>query len=95
MPLTVYKRGRFWWLTGTVPTREGEQRIHESTGETDEAAADRKRLNVENKARAELDLDPKTASPSPRRSTPILKTARMIASSCSCSTISPIPGSQP
>jgi integrase len=59
MPLTVYKRGRFYWLTGTVPTREGEQRVHESTGETDEAAADRKRLNVENKARADLDLDPK------------------------------------
>lgn len=59
MPLTVYKRGRFYWLTGTVPTREGEQRVHESTGETDERQSNKVRLNRENRAQAEIDLDPK------------------------------------
>lgn len=59
MPLTIYKRGRFWWLTGTIPTREGEQRVHESTGETDEGRANKVRLNRENRAQQEIDLDPK------------------------------------
>ncbi|RWB67613.1 tyrosine-type recombinase/integrase [Mesorhizobium sp.] len=59
MPLTIYKRGRFWWLTGTVPTREGEQRIHESTGQTIEREADKVRLNRELRAQQEIDLDPK------------------------------------
>lgn len=59
MPLTIYKRGRFWWLTGTVRTRDGEQRVHESTGETVEAKADDIRVERENKAREELKLDPK------------------------------------
>lgn len=59
MPLTIYKRGRFWWLTGTIPTREGDQRVHESTGETDERQANKARLNRENRAQAEIDLDPK------------------------------------
>ncbi|TIR46147.1 MAG: site-specific integrase, partial [Mesorhizobium sp.] len=59
MPLTIYKRGRFWWLTGTVPTRQGEQRVHESTGETDEAKANKVRLNRELRAQQEIDLDPK------------------------------------
>ncbi|RWH44924.1 tyrosine-type recombinase/integrase [Mesorhizobium sp.] len=59
MPLTIYKRGRFWWLTGTVPTQKGEQRIHESTGETDEAKANKVRLNRELRAQEEIDLDPK------------------------------------
>jgi integrase len=59
MPLTVYKRGRFWWLTGTVPTRDGEQRVHESTGQTDERQANKVRLSRENRAQAEIDLDPK------------------------------------
>ena len=59
MPLTIYKRGRFYWLTGTIPTREGEQRVHESTGETDEKQADEVRVARESKAREELNLDPK------------------------------------
>ncbi|TIS81378.1 MAG: site-specific integrase, partial [Mesorhizobium sp.] len=59
MPLTIYKRGRFWWLTGRVPTRQGEQRVHESTGETDEAKANKVRLNRELRAQQEIDLDPK------------------------------------
>lgn len=59
MPLTVYKRGRFWWLTGTVPTRDGEQPVHKSTGETDEVKAQEIRLERENQAREELRLDPK------------------------------------
>lgn len=59
MPLTIYKRGRFYWLTGFVPTREGEQRVHESTGETDERRADEVRLARENAARAELNADPR------------------------------------
>ncbi|TIT96437.1 MAG: hypothetical protein E5W43_21885 [Mesorhizobium sp.] len=59
MPLTIYKRGRFWWLTGTVPTQKGEQRVHESTGETDEAKANKVRLNRELRAQEEIDLDPK------------------------------------
>ncbi|RUV99371.1 MULTISPECIES: tyrosine-type recombinase/integrase [unclassified Mesorhizobium] len=59
MPLTIYKRGRFWWLTGSVPTRKGEQRIHESTGETDEVKANKVRLNREVRAQQEMDLDPK------------------------------------
>jgi site-specific recombinase XerD len=59
MPLTIYKRGRFWWLTGSVPTRQGEQRVHESTGETDEGKANKIRLNRELRAQEEIDLDPK------------------------------------
>ncbi|WP_457151817.1 tyrosine-type recombinase/integrase [Mesorhizobium sp. P5_C1] len=59
MPLTTYKRGRFWWLTGTIFTREGEQRVHESTGETDERKADDFRQARERKAREELNLNPK------------------------------------
>jgi integrase len=59
MPLTIYKRGRFWWLTGTVPTKEGEQRVHESTGETDEAKANKIRLTREMRAQEEIDRDPK------------------------------------
>ncbi|BCH12023.1 hypothetical protein MesoLj131c_62810 [Mesorhizobium sp. 131-3-5] len=59
MPLTIYKRGRFYWLTGTVPTREGEHRVHESTGQTDERQADKVRLSRENAAQREIDLDPK------------------------------------
>ncbi|PWJ81572.1 phage integrase family protein [Pseudaminobacter salicylatoxidans] len=59
MALTVYKRGRFWWLTGTVRTYEGEQRVHESTGETDEDAAHEIRLNRENEAKRDRDLGPK------------------------------------
>lgn len=59
MALTTYKRGRFWWLTGTIPTREGEQRVHESTGQTDERQADKVRLNRESRAQQEIDLDPK------------------------------------
>lgn len=60
MPLTTYKRGRFWWLTGTIKTKTGEQRIHESTGETDEAAADEVRESREAEARAERLSDPKS-----------------------------------
>lgn len=59
MPLTIYKRGRFWWLTGDVTTFEGKQRVHESTGETDERAADEIRLNRENEARRDRELGPK------------------------------------
>lgn len=59
MPLTIYKRGRFWWLTGDVITFEGRQRVHESTGETDERAADEIRLNRENEARRDRELGPK------------------------------------
>ena len=59
MALTIYRRGRFWWLTGTVKAKDGEQRVHESTGETDEAAADAVRLSRENEAKAEFNLSPK------------------------------------
>lgn len=59
MALTIYKRGRYWWLTGTVKTRDGEQRVHESTGATDEAAADAIRLTREEEARDALLLGPK------------------------------------
>lgn len=60
MPLTTYKRGRFWWLTGTIKTKTGEQRVHESTGETDEAAADEIRLSRETEAREDRQRDPKS-----------------------------------
>lgn len=59
MPLTIYRRGRFYWLTGSIKTKDGEQRVHESTGEADEGEADKVRLSRETKARAELELDPK------------------------------------
>jgi integrase len=59
MPLTTYKRGRFWWLTGTIRNHEGEQRVHESTGETDEAAADDVRLEREKEAKRDRELGAK------------------------------------
>lgn len=59
MALTIYKRGRFWWLTGTVKIKDGEQRVHESTGETDEGAADAIRLNRETEAKEALGTPPK------------------------------------
>ncbi|MBZ9774993.1 hypothetical protein [Mesorhizobium sp. CO1-1-8] len=59
MPLTIYKRGRFWWLTGTFKIKEGEKRVHESSGETDEAKAVEVRLNRELEEREIRQLDPK------------------------------------
>lgn len=59
MPLTIYKRGRFWWLTGTLKTKEGEKRVHESSGETDETKADEVRLSRELEEREIRLLDPK------------------------------------
>ena len=59
MALTIYKRGRFWWLTGDVLTFEGKQRVHESTGETDEDSANEIRLNRENEAKRDRELGPK------------------------------------
>jgi integrase len=59
MPLTIYKRGRFWWLTGSLKTKDGEKRVHESTGEADEAKADEVRLSRELEEREVRQLDPK------------------------------------
>lgn len=56
MPLTIYRRGRFWWLTGTVRTKDGESSVHESTGETEEKKADAIRQSREREAHEALIL---------------------------------------
>lgn len=59
MALEIYKRGRYWWLRGRIKTDSGEERVHESTGETDEEAADRIRVKREKDAQDALLLGPK------------------------------------
>jgi len=59
MPLTIYKRGRFWWLTGDLKTRSGAKRVHESTGQTDRDRADQMRFALEREAFDAFILGPK------------------------------------
>lgn len=59
MALEIYKRGRYWWLRGRIKTASGEERVHESTGETDEETADRIRVKREKDAQDALLLGPK------------------------------------
>ncbi|MEZ5801991.1 MAG: hypothetical protein R3E51_00845 [Rhizobiaceae bacterium] len=44
MPITLYRRGRFWWLTGTDATGT---RVHQSTGFTEKVQADQIRIQRE------------------------------------------------
>ncbi|MGX5830346.1 tyrosine-type recombinase/integrase [Mesorhizobium sp. 43Arga] len=60
MPLTIYKRGRIWWLTGSVNNRDGKSRVHESTGTADEAEATRIRIRREADAAEAIHADPKS-----------------------------------
>jgi integrase len=59
MALEVYPRGRFFWLRGTIETVDGEQRVHESTGQTDRGKANQVRITKEKQALDDLLIGPK------------------------------------